>query len=444
MGSVSAALLVYSLQIAALVAVAALVMGVLRPPLPGVRLAFWRSVGALCLLMPLASLLPPDVRPVAADLGTAGITGALATVEAATSQRGVDPIPWLWLAGLGAHLGWLGLGALRLREIRRTSSPAALGDRLDALRASLAPRAEVRWSGKVSQPVCFGVRRPAVFLPRRFAELGSAEQEAVVCHELLHVARRDWPWTILEELMRSVFWFHPGAWWVLDRIRLNREQLIDQLVAARVGSRKDYMRALVSFADGDALSPSLPFGRRRQLVSRLRQLSEESRMSRTRLVATVTVLAAVMSGAAMGVLAAMPLPVPGQQSPAATTRLEVRLAESEPGEGLVEVVVAGREQPIFLHAEPVVTGADVASAQVREGDGADFSIEVVFRPDAAARMAEATRSHIDRPMAILVDGEVVSAPTVRSAVRDRAVITGDFTREEAEALAVGLGPASER
>jgi len=438
MGSGTATLLVYSLQIAALLAAAALAMAVLRPPLPGVRLAFWRFVGALCLLMPLASLLPPGVRPVAADLGTAGITGALATVEASTSQQAGDPIPWLWLAGLGAHLGWLGLGALRLREIRRTSTPAALGDRLDALRASLAPHAEVRWSEKVAQPVCFGTRRPGVFLPRRFAELGSAEQEAVVSHELLHVARRDWPWMILEELVRAVFWFHPGVWWVLDRIRLNREQLIDQLVADRMGSRKDYMRALVSFADGDALAPSLPFGRRRQLVSRLRQLSEESRMSRTRLASTVAVLAAVMFGATIGVLSAMPLPMPGQQSPGAATRLEVRLAESVPGEGLVEVEVAGQEQPIFLHAEPVVTEADVASARVQGGDGADFSIEVVFRPDAAARMAEASRGHIDRPMAILVDGEVLSAPTVRSVVRDRAVITGDFTLEEAEALAAGL------
>jgi len=440
MGSVSAALLVYSLQIAALVAVAALVMAVLRPPLPGVRLAFWRSVGALCLLMPLASLLPPDVRPVAADLGTAGITGALATVEAATSQRAGDPIPWLWLAGLGAHLAWLGLGVLRLREIRRTSTPAALGDRVDTLRASLAPRAEVRWSDRVAQPVCFGVRRPAIFLPRRFAELGSAEQEGVVCHELFHVARGDWPWMILEALVGSALWFHPGVWWVQDRIRLNREQLIDLLVADRMGSRKDYMRALVSFADGDALSPSLPFVRRRQLVSRLRQLSEESRMSRTRLVSTVAVLAAVMSGAAVGVLSATPLPVPGQQSPGAATRLEVRLAESEPGEGLVEVAVAWREQPIFLHAEPVATEADVASAQVQGQDGADFSIGVVFRADAAARMAEATRGHIGRPMAILVDGEVVMAPVVRGVISDRASITGDFTREEAEAIAVGLRP----
>jgi preprotein translocase subunit SecD len=40
---------------------------------------------------------------------------------------------------------------------------------------------------------------------------------------------------------------------------------------------------------------------------------------------------------------------------------------------------------------------------------------------------------------ILIDGEVVAAPVVRSAVGDSAVISGDFSRSEAERIAEGIG-----
>ncbi len=53
-------------------------------------------------------------------------------------------------------------------------------------------------------------------------------------------------------------------------------------------------------------------------------------------------------------------------------------------------------------------------------------------------MKEATARHIGRPMAILIDGAVVMAPVVRSAVTDSAVITGNFALSEPERIADGL------
>ena len=43
-------------------------------------------------------------------------------------------------------------------------------------------------------------------------------------------------------------------------------------------------------------------------------------------------------------------------------------------------------------------------------------------------MRQATAAHIGRPMAILIDGEVVTTPTVRGAVSDSAWINGDYMR----------------
>ena len=53
-------------------------------------------------------------------------------------------------------------------------------------------------------------------------------------------------------------------------------------------------------------------------------------------------------------------------------------------------------------------------------------------------MRQATAAHVGRPVAILLDGVVVLAPTVRSAIDNTAVITGDFTRDEASRIAIGL------
>ena len=45
---------------------------------------------------------------------------------------------------------------------------------------------------------------------------------------------------------------------------------------------------------------------------------------------------------------------------------------------------------------------------------------------------------IVRPVALLIDGYVVVAPTVRSEVGDAARLSGDYTRAEAERIVRGV------
>ncbi len=173
---------------------------------------------------------------------------------------------------------------------------------------SLAPRAEFRWSRDVAQPVTFGIRRPIVLVPERFNELSDEGQRAVACHELHHVARRDWMWIVLEEHARALFWFHPGAWWLVDQLQLLREQVIDQLVVSGGISKRDYMMTLLIFADRPGVGLSIAFLRRRHLKSRFQQLSKEPHMSLTRLAWTTTLLALLIGGAARAARA-LPLDV---------------------------------------------------------------------------------------------------------------------------------------
>jgi hypothetical protein len=112
----------------------------------------------------------------------------------------------------------------------------------------------------------------------------------------------------------------------------------------------------------------------------------------------------------------------------AAVRFEARLAEAVPTLGLRPVRVAHSDRTIYLHDGAIVTNSDIASARVVPGDGDTFNVAIQFTAQGEAKMLSATRTHIGRPIAILLDGDVVMAPTVRSAIGNAATITGSFPK----------------
>jgi len=124
----------------------------------------------------------------------------------------------------------------------------------------------------------------------------------------------------------------------------------------------------------------------------------------------------------------------------AAVRFEVRLAETQPGPGLHEARASGSDRVIYLHDEVVVTNADIEHCTAVTGSGASrYNIAVEFNAAGAEKMRRATTEHEGRPMAILIDGEVVMAPVIRSPVSRSAVITGDYSKEDALRIINGIG-----
>ncbi|MCI0490062.1 MAG: hypothetical protein L0229_26005 [Blastocatellia bacterium] len=120
-------------------------------------------------------------------------------------------------------------------------------------------------------------------------------------------------------------------------------------------------------------------------------------------------------------------------------KLELRLAEREPGEGLSEAMIQNGDEKIYLHKEAIITNADIIEARAVEGyAGANYDIQIEFTEEGARRMEKITEENIGKQIAILFDGQVISAPSVQSKISDKAVITGNFTKEEAEGLAYGI------
>ncbi len=125
----------------------------------------------------------------------------------------------------------------------------------------------------------------------------------------------------------------------------------------------------------------------------------------------------------------------------AAMRFEVRLAEDLPAPGLREAPVGLQPRLVYVHDEAILTNADIAGALVVAGASSErFGVEVRLSERASASMRAATRNHIGRPVALMLDGFVVAAPTVRSEIAEVGVLTGDYSRFEAERIVRGILP----
>jgi hypothetical protein len=129
----------------------------------------------------------------------------------------------------------------------------------------------------------------------------------------------------------------------------------------------------------------------------------------------------------------------GTSTVQAAVRFEVRLAEDEPAAGLQAARVGSSTRVVYLHPEVVVTNADIAGSRVIAGDTpAHFWIDVRLNETGADKMRRATLGHLGRLVAILIDGDVVATPRIRSPIGAAAMISGDFTRADAERIAQGM------
>ena len=124
---------------------------------------------------------------------------------------------------------------------------------------------------------------------------------------------------------------------------------------------------------------------------------------------------------------------------AAAVRFEVRLAETAFAPGLRPARIVGLDGVIYLHPETVVTNDDILrSTVVANGNGPGVGVAVTFTAAGAAKMQRATASHLNAPLALLVDNEVIAAPTLRSPISASAIVSGNFTKPEAERIAEGM------
>jgi protein TonB len=353
-------LAIYSAQIAIVTAVASTLPSLLRLDNPGARYAYWRAIGLLCIALPwiqpyheVASTLSGTT-----DTVVIGVAAGLTPTDAVASAIDWASVVWAVLAaGVLLRSAWLAAGLFKLRQLRRSAVAAAtLVD--DDLQRTLGTRADVRHAAIVDHPVTFGLRKPVVLLPLSLQEQHADIRRAVVGHELVHVTRRDWAWLIVEEAIVCLFWFHPAVWWLVSRVQLAREEVVDELAILLTGRRKAYVEALLAFSDSTSVLPIAAFAGRRHLSRRIALVTKEDVMSSRRIVASCAAMALVVIPGTWYTVSALPL------------RASLDFVQQQAGPGPLEqrahAVTPANPIPRRVHAEdpvspdiPSVKGATV-------------------------------------------------------------------------------------
>ena len=311
------------LQAGLLAGVAGLGVAVLRIRRPGFLLRYWQAVLLLLLVAPWIQpwqpvaaaptgvLAPISGMEQAVESGD-GVSVAGRVIALPAARWRVDPWTWalgLLAAGVIVRLGWIGLGLLRLARLVRAADrivpPAVARELLAQFRVSavFVQHPEVR------MPCSFGLFRPTVMLPAAFDRLEPAFQRAIVCHELLHIERRDFARVVVEDAAAALLWFHPWVWLLRRRIRLHREQVVDATVVRCTGDRRAYVRCLVELA-GHPLTLRLasPMLRSTELRIRTDALFEkEGAMSTRRLAVATTGLCVALGATVWTACATVPL-----------------------------------------------------------------------------------------------------------------------------------------
>lgn len=139
-----------------------------------------------------------------------------------------------WLVGMCAVLIWsllprLGLAILCKRN--KSEPPPQVGTRLRELERRLLLQRPVRvlvWS-RLSSPIAFGVLRPTIGLPADFwSAYSPEEQDAMLTHELAHLAARDPAGLGCVDLLTALLWWHPMMWWARREFRTATEAAADE------------------------------------------------------------------------------------------------------------------------------------------------------------------------------------------------------------------------
>jgi outer membrane protein len=240
---------------ATFIAAAALAaLWLLRVRAPAVRHRVWTVVTIAMLALPLSIAYAPDVSlrvlpptyseapetVVPASEDSVAVT--MAPLAPATSEVIVlTPAPsWNWrawllalyLAGAAVLLTRLAIGTVRVHWLAREAT---------VVNGLLT-------SARIATPFTFGLLAPRILLPEGWDRWSATRLAIVLDHEHAHMARRDPLVQWLALLNRAVFWFHPLAWWLEQRLAALAEEACDAAVLARGHSPEDYSEQLLDLA----------------------------------------------------------------------------------------------------------------------------------------------------------------------------------------------------
>jgi beta-lactamase regulating signal transducer with metallopeptidase domain/HEAT repeat protein len=425
---------------AALATVALGMTTLMRRTRANARHSVWVAAIGAMLALPLLAAVLPDLRLPSLDTGARRVAAAAqksslvhervptpdrqpqvtARSTSSANYSDIDPdsngafaVLLIWALIASVMLGRRVVAELRVLRLVRDAGPVS--DRLTRFaariaRASNLSSADVRITGHVASPVVVGLTRPIVLLPASAESWKDADLEAMLVHELGHVARHDCLINFCADIVSSLYWCNPLVRLSTRRLRLEAERACDERVVTRGTDPRVYAELLLRVARAALSAPALTraataMSRARELESRLVAMLDGrasypplSRAVATLLIvvgAAVTVPAAALTVSAAEAPAVSDEPVQ-QAMPTEPDRLADSLAapESErlprrPEDGRLDRRVA----EALAGEDSVVARRLVRAAQHTPAHSADF-----VRERAAWALARATNGRLVEPL----------------------------------------------
>jgi bla regulator protein BlaR1 len=203
-------------------------------------------------LAAVANILPlpqaPRVATGAFDAATVIFrSSAVPTLRGTTSTV----LAGVWLLGVLVVLARWVWQWQRLAADARQSPPIVDGVVHDTLRRiertqGISAPTRVVASSRSVEPGVLGIRNPVLIWPRHLtAGLADAHVNAILAHEMCHIARRDNLLASVQMLVTALFWFHPLVWWIGTRLVDERERACDERVLALGGAPATYAKGIL-------------------------------------------------------------------------------------------------------------------------------------------------------------------------------------------------------
>jgi preprotein translocase subunit SecD len=120
--------------------------------------------------------------------------------------------------------------------------------------------------------------------------------------------------------------------------------------------------------------------------------------------------------------------------------IEFRRAETEPAEGLTEVMEPRTKQKLYLHPKAEITNTDIADAAIDHEleDRAGPGLRLTFTKEGQKKLAKLTTEHQGKHVAILVDGKLLIAAPVNGKLVEKMEVRGDLKKAEVERIVNAL------
>ncbi|MBR9920805.1 MAG: M56 family metallopeptidase [Bacteroidetes bacterium] len=307
-----------------------------------------------------------------------------------------------WLTGAFVLMlrllgGWAWLWRLRHHRTYATDSRWTILTENLASRLKIQKKVGLLESALISAPMALGHIKPLILFPiGALNQLSPQEVEAVLAHELSHIARHDFLLNLIQSMLEVLYYFHPAVWWMSARIRQERENCCDDMAVSLTGDSLTYAKALVNLEEFRKQTPALTLafsGNKNHLMDRIKRILHQPRKSST-VMEKITVVCLLAAALTLLSFTKNPSPDLVETDSGNTIEVELDLVEEEffPAADTIDpkvkrrVVVEEEGQVVELEMEDeTVTGMSIDGEKVNPSDHAALVEEI--KGDSDIQMA---------------------------------------------------------